>query len=64
MINLINDGLISSFVTFDKDSKELHFNKLYTKLSGITKLKLDAKLIEKFKLEGMKYYLKADLKEL
>ena len=64
MINLINDGLISSFVTLDKDSKELHFNKLYTKLSGITKLKLDTKLIEKFKSEGMRYYLKADLKEL
>ena len=30
----------------------------------MTNFKLTDQLINKFKLEGMKYYLKADLKEL
>jgi hypothetical protein len=64
MINLINDGLISSFVSLDKDKRELHFNKRYSKLSGMSNFKLTEQLINKFKLEGMKYYLRADLKEL
>jgi len=64
MISLINDGLISSFVSLDKDKKELHFNKLYSKLAGMTNFKLTEQLLNKFKVEGMKYYLKADLKEL
>ena len=64
MISLINDGLISSFVSLDKDKRELHFNKLYSKLAGMSNFKLTEQLINKFKIEGMKYYLKADLKEL
>ncbi len=64
MICLINDGLISSFVSLDKDKKELHFNKNYSKLAGMNSFKLDEKILNKFKMEGMRYYLKADLKEL
>jgi hypothetical protein len=64
MINLLNDGLISGFVTLDKDSKELVFNDKYNKVVGESKIKLTPELINKFKKEGEKYYLRADLKAL
>jgi glycogenin glucosyltransferase len=64
MINLLNDGLISGFVTLDKNSNELVFNDKYNKVVGESKIKLTPELINKFKKEGEKYYLRADLKAL
>ena len=66
MISLIDDGLLSSYVSLDKDKKtpELLFNHTYSKLVGMKDFKIDSKLLDKFKLEGQKYYLKSDLKNL
>ena len=66
MISLIDDGLLSSYVSLNKDKKipELLFNHTYSKLVGMKDFKIDSKLLDKFKLEGQKYYLKSDLKNL
>jgi hypothetical protein len=64
MINLLNDGLISGYVTLDKNSKELVFNDKYKDTVGENKIKLTSDLVNKFKKEGEKYYLRSDLKGL
>jgi len=62
MISILNDGLISDFVNYDYNTKELKFNEKFVKYVGTDKITLDN--IDKYKKIADKYYLRADIKNL
>jgi len=62
MIYILNDGLISEFITYDFESKELKINKKYEKYIGTDNIKIDN--IQELKKIADKYYLRSDIKLL
>jgi hypothetical protein len=62
MIVTLNDGLISEFVTYNFETKELKINKKYEKYIGTDNIKLDN--IPELKNIAEKYYLRSDIKLL
>jgi hypothetical protein len=64
MISNLDDALISSMISYNKENKELHFNGNFSKLTGMDKFKVSDELIKKFKVEAEKYYLRNDIKNI
>lgn len=64
MISNLDDGLISSMISYDKDKKELHFNGNFSKLAGMDKFKVSEELINKFRMNAERYYLRNDIKNI
>ncbi len=64
MISNLDDALISSMISYDKEKKEMHFNQNFSKLAGMDKFKVSEELIKKFRVEAEKYYLRNDIKNI
>jgi hypothetical protein len=64
MISNLDDALLSSMISYDKEKKELHFNGNFSKLANMDKFKVNDELIKKFKREAEKYYLRNDIKNI
>ena len=64
MISNLDDALISSMISYDKQKKETHFNQNFSKLAGMDKFKVNDELIKKFRLEAERYYLRNDIKNI
>jgi hypothetical protein len=62
MICTLNDGLISEFITYNFDTKELKINNKYDKYIGSDNIKMDN--IQELKKIADKYYLRSDIKLL
>jgi hypothetical protein len=62
MIINLNDGLISEFVNYSFENKELTINKKYEKYIGTDKMKIDN--LSELKQQAEKYYLRSDIKLL
>lgn len=62
MIITLNDGLISDFVTYNYDTKELKINNKYEKYIGFDKIKIEN--LSELKQIADKYYLRSDVKLL
>jgi len=62
MICILNDGLISEFITYSFETKELSINKKYEKYIGFDKMKIDN--LPELKQLAEKYYLRIDVRLL
>jgi hypothetical protein len=62
MIMSLNDGLISEFITFNYDTKEISINKKYEKYIGFDKMKIEN--LSELKEQAERYYLRSDIKLL
>ena len=62
MIMNLNDGLISDFINYSFDSKEITINKKYEKYIGFVKSTVDN--LSELKKIAEKYYLRSDIKLL
>ena len=62
MIMNLNDGLISDFINYSFDNKEITINKKYEKYIGTDKMKIEN--LSELKKIAEKYYLRSDIKLL